>query len=133
MRIARFRVQLDFQPNEILFFLLLASTLATAQRNPQALVSKMVTNELESQNRPRYWMYVDSKTKAGRTEVSNVIQTPECWITWPVTVNGHPLTEEEQKRAREQVEKLLTNADTRKKNRDEIDADGQKSTELLKL
>jgi hypothetical protein len=136
MRIAWFRVQLDFRFDEILsflLFLLLASTLATAQRNPQALVSKMVENELESQKRPRYWMYVDSKTKAGRTEVSRVIQTPECWITWPVAVDGHPPTEEEQKHAREQVEKLVTHAGTRKKNRDEIDADAQKSTELLKL
>jgi hypothetical protein len=93
----------------------------------------MVENELESQKHPRYWMYVDSKTKAGRTEVSRVIQMPECWITWPVAIDGHPPTEDEQKQAREQVEKLVTNASARKKNRDEIDADGQKSTELLKL
>jgi len=133
MRVAYFRVQLGFRFGEILSVLLLASPLATAQRNPQALVTKMVENELESQKRPRYWMYVDSKTKAGRTEVSRVIQMPECWITWPVAIDGHPPTEDEQKHAREQVEKLVTNASARKKNREEIDADGRKSTELLKL
>ena len=133
MKIAYFRVKLDFRFGEILSLLLLASTLAIAQRNPQALVSKMVENELESQEHPRYWMYLDSETKAGRTEVSRVIQMPECWITWPVAIDGHPPTEEELKHAREQVEKLVTNAGARKKNRDEIDADGQKSAALLKL
>jgi len=133
MKIAYFRVKLDFRFGEILSLLLLASTLAIAQRNPQALVSKMVENELESQEHPRYWMYLDSETKAGRTEVSRVIQMPECWITWPVAIDGHPPTEEELKHAREQVEKLVTNAGARKKNRDEIDADGKKSAELLKL
>src|SRR6266446_8879266 len=133
MRIPYFRVKLDFRFGEILSLFLLASTLAIAQRNPQALVSKMVENELESQKHPRYWMYLDSETKAGRTEVSRIIQMPECWFTWPVAIDGHPPTEEEQKHAREQVEKLVTNAGARKKNRDEIDADGKKSTELLKL
>jgi hypothetical protein len=133
MRIAHFRVKLDFRFGEILSLLLLASTLAIAQRNPQALVSKMVENELESQKHPRYWMYLHSETKAGRTEVSRVIQMPECWIAWPVAIDGHPPTEEEQKHAREQVEKLVTNAGARKKNRDEIDADGKKSAELLML
>src|SRR5690242_7438178 len=133
MKIAHFRIQLGFWFGEILPFLLLASTLATAQRNPQALVSKMVENELESQKHSRYWMYVDSKTRSGQTEVSRVIQMPECWITWPVAIDEHPPTQEEQKHAREQVEKLVTNAGARKKNRNEIDADSQKSTELLKL
>jgi hypothetical protein len=127
MRIAYLRVTIGFRFGNLPSFLLLASTLAIAQSNPQALISKMVENELESQKHPRYWMYLDSKTRPGRTEV------PECWITWPVAIDGHPPTEEERKRAREQVEKLESSVDARKKNRDAIDADGQKSAELLKL
>ncbi len=133
MRIAYLRVKIGFRLGDLPSFLLLASTLAIAQSNPQALVSKMVENELESQKHPRYWMYLDSKTRPGRTEVSRVIQVPECWITWPVAIDGHPPTEKERKRAREQVEKLESSVDARKKNRDAIDADGQKSAELLKL
>src|SRR5712692_4853609 len=121
MRVAYLRLKLGSRFREVLSFLLLASVAAIAQGNPQALVSKMVENELESQKHPRYWMYLDSKTRPGRTEVSRVIQVPECWITWPVAIDGHPPTEEERKRAREQVEKLESSVDARKKNRDAID------------
>ena len=76
MRIAYLRVKIGFRLGDLPSFLLLASTLAIAQSNPQALVSKMVENELESQKHPRYWMYLDSKTRPGRTEVSRVIQVP---------------------------------------------------------
>jgi len=133
MRITYLRLKLGSRFREVLSFLLLASVAAIAQGDPQALVLTMVGNELESQKHPRYWMYLESKGKPERTEVSRVIQMSECWLTWPVAVNGHPPTEEEQKHARDQVEKLVSNAGARKKNRGEIDADGQKSAELLKL
>jgi hypothetical protein len=133
MRTTYLGVKLGARFREVLSFLVLASTAAIAQSNPQARVSKMVENDLESQKHPRYWMYLDLKKKPGRTELSRVIQTPECWVTWLVAIDGHPPTEEERKHAREQLEKLVNNADARKKNRDEIDADGRKSAELLKL
>ena len=118
---------------DIVSLLLLASTAAIAQSNARALISKMVDHELESQKHPRYWMYLDSKRKRGRTELSRVIQMSECWLIWPVSIDGHPPTAQERKHAREQIERLVNDADARKKNRDEIDADGQKSAELLKL
>jgi hypothetical protein len=117
---------------------LIASAAATPQSNSQSLgaqslVSKMVENELESQKHPRYWMYLDSKRKPGRSELSRVIQMPECWLTWPVSIDSHPPTQEELKHAREEIDRLVNNDDARKKNRKEIDADEQKSAELLKL
>jgi hypothetical protein len=133
MRIAYHRFKLGSRRYELLSFLLIASTAAVAQGNVRELVSKMVENELESQKHPRYWAYLDSKRKPGRSEISRVIQMPECWLTWPVSIDGHPPSEEERKHAREQLERLVNNADARKKNRDEIDADGKKSAELLKL
>jgi hypothetical protein len=102
MRVAYLRLKLGSRFREVLSFLLLASVAAIAQGNPQALVSKMVGNELESQKHPRYWMYLDSKRKPGRTEVSRVIQMSECWLTWPVAISGLPPTEEEQKHASDQ-------------------------------
>jgi hypothetical protein len=133
MRIAYLCLKRGGRFREVLSFFLLASMAAIAQGNPQALVTKMVENELRSQNHPRYWMYLDSKRKPGRSEVFRVIQMPECWLTWPVTIDEHAPTEAEQKHAREQLEKLVNNADARKKSRSEIDADGRKSAELLKL
>jgi hypothetical protein len=57
----------------------------------------------------------------------------DCWLTWPVSIDGHPPTQEELKHAQEEIDRLVNKDDARKKNRKEIDADGQKSAELLKL
>ena len=126
----RFRVMLSF-----LLFLTPAflTPAGAAQISPQALVSRMVENELKSHKHPRYWMYVDTESKPGRTEISRVVQMPECWLKWPIAIDGHPPTEEERKHALEQLQKLENSVDARKKNRNEIDADGQKSAELMKL
>jgi hypothetical protein len=118
---------------EVLLLLLLVPTSVSAQDNPRELVVKMVQNELASQKEPRYWMYLDSKEKAGRTEVDRVIQTPECWMSWPVSVNGIPPTEKEMSNARDHMESLVNDPRTRRRNRGEIDADSRKSAELLKM
>jgi hypothetical protein len=117
----------------VLSLLLLAPAVAIAQGNARELVVKMVDKELASQKRPRYWMYLDSKKTSERSETTRVIQMPECWIAWPVSVNGHPPTEEESKQARQRVERLVHDPDFRQKNRDELDADARKSAGLLTM
>jgi hypothetical protein len=117
----------------VFLLLLLVPISVPAQDNPRELVVKMVQNELASQKDPRYWMYLDSKEKPGRTEVDRVIQTPECWVSWPVSVNGIRPTEKEVSNAREHMESLVNNPRLRRKNRGEIDADSRKSAELLKM
>jgi len=133
MRIARRHLKVGPIFQRLLILLLAASSSAIAQTDYRAIVSKMVENELESQNHPRYWIYLDSKKTPQRADISRVMQMPECWLTWPVSINGHPPTEEERKHAHERLERLVNNAEARKNNRDEIDADAQKSVELLKL
>jgi hypothetical protein len=118
---------------EALLLVLLVPTSVAAQDNPKQLVVKMVQNELASQKQPRYWMYLDSKERPGRTEVDRVIQTPECWMSWPVSVNGNPPAEKEMSKARDHMESLVNDARLRRKNRSEIDADSHKSSELLKM
>jgi hypothetical protein len=114
-------------------FIVLASILAVAQGDARVLVSKMVDNELDSQKRPRYWMFMDNQGKATKREIDKIIQMPECWFTWPVSINGHSPTAEERKHARGRLEKLLKNTDARKKNREEIDEDNRKSATMLKM
>jgi hypothetical protein len=116
-----------------LFLLLLFPSSMLAQDSPRELVTKMVQNELKSQEHPRYWSYQDSKQKPGATQVDRVLETPECWMSWPVSVNGHAPTEKERREARNQVESLVNDPSTRKKNRDEIDADRRKSAALKLL
>ena len=112
---------------------LLAATVAVAQDDAQALVSRMVANELASQEHPHYWMYLDHQRKAEKDEVNRVLQMPQCWLIWPVSINGRVPTEEERKRAQMQLERLVNDSEARKKNREEIDADAEKSAALLKM
>jgi len=118
---------------EILSVILFLSIGGIAQGDARSLVVNMVNNELAGQKHPRYWMFLDSTKKPDKTELSKVIQTPECWLTWPLSINEHPPTAEQKKHASEQADKLVNQANARKKNRDEIDADEKKSSELLKL
>ena len=133
MKLASSRVEWGRPWCMLLSFFLLVANAATGQDNPRALVSKMVDNELNSQREPRYWMYLDSTRKPGKTVLSRIVQTPECWFSWPVSVDGHTPTGAEAHHAREQVEALVNDPSVRKKNRGEIDADGRKSAEMLKM
>jgi hypothetical protein len=118
---------------ELLSFFLLVATAAVAQNSSRALVVKMVHNELNSQKQPGYWMYLDSKKEPEKSELNRVIQTPECWLSWPVAVDGRAPTREEAQHARKQLEALLNDPKARKKNRGQIDADGRKSAEMLRM
>jgi hypothetical protein len=133
VRVTNSHVKWGTRRLEVFLLLLLVPISVPAQDNPRELVVKMVQNELASQKEPRYWMYLDSKEKPGRTEVDRVIQTPECWVSWPVSVNGIRPTEKEVSNAREHMESLVNNPRLRRKNRSEIDADSRKSDELLKM
>ena len=117
----------------VLCFLLVASTVSFAQGDARGLVSKMVDNELEAQKHAQYWSYLDSNTKPEGIEVSRVVQMRECWLTWLVSVNGQPPSPDEKKHSKQQLALLVSDADARNKNRKEIEADLQKSAELLKL
>jgi hypothetical protein len=133
VRVTNSHVKWGTQWPKVLLLLLLVPSSVRAQGNPRELVVKMVQNELASQKDPRYWMYLDSKEKPGRTEVDRVIQTPECWVSWPVSVNGNPPTEKETNNARDHLESLMNDPHLRRKNRGEIDADSRKSAEMLKI
>jgi hypothetical protein len=133
VRVINSHVKLGTPRPKVLLLLLLVPTSVPAQDSPRELVVKMVQNELVSQKEPRYWMYLESKEKPGRTEVDRVIQTPECWVSWPVSVNGNPPTEKEMSKARDHMESLVNDLRLRRKNRGEIDADSRKSAELLKM
>ena len=117
----------------LISFLFLFPLAMMAQNNPRALVLRMVQNELASQKQPRYWMYLDRDSKPEKTEVDRVIQLPQCWVSWPVSINGHTPSDEARDHAREQMEELIDDPDARKKNRDQIDSDSRKSAAMLKM
>ena len=78
-------------------------------------------------------MYLDHDSKPGKTEVNRVIQTPECWLSWPISVNGHPPSDDDKEKARKRLEGLINDPDSRNNNRKQIDEDAAKATALVKI
>jgi hypothetical protein len=112
-----------------------ACTPAFSQDNPdpRTLVSKMVNNELHSQKGPHYWIYTDSNTKGGKVVVTRVVQTRECWFKWPISTNGHPASTQDEDKARQRNQQLVSDPAVRSQNRKQIDEDAHKANALMKI
>ncbi|HUI85069.1 MAG TPA: hypothetical protein VL240_12640 [Candidatus Binatia bacterium] len=104
-----------------------------AQQDAHALVSRMVDNELNAQKHPRYWMFRQTSQKGGSTQVTEAIETTKCWLSWPVSYNGHPPTPEQQKAAKQELDRLVRDDHARRQNRAAIDQDARKSAALLRM
>jgi hypothetical protein len=112
---------------------LVPSSAVTADQDLRAVVSKMVENELNAQKNPRYWMYLDNKRERNHSQVDRVLQLPECWMTWPVSIDGRPPTAAERQHARGEIDKLVHDQDARRKNHRDIESDLQKANSVLKI
>lgn len=100
----------------------------------QQIVNRMAQNELAAApNDHSCWMYRDSNSENNKTIVEEVIQTPDGWVRHLLSVNGKPATPEEQKKNENEIQKLLTDQNYRRDQREKIEKDGQKATELLAM
>jgi hypothetical protein len=117
----------------LISLLILAASPAKAQQEPRALVSTMVNNELSVTKRPEYWLYQETDQKGANTVVKNVLETPDCWLTWPVSYNGNPPTPQQQKQAQQAVDRLVKDPAARRRNRAAIDQDSRKADALMKM
>jgi hypothetical protein len=105
---------------------------AAAQGDPQALVEKMVHNELATNNPNVYRMYIDKKREGKNTEVSRVIETPECWLTWPISSSGNA-TDAQVEKQRAQLNKLVNDPAACRKQRAGVNQDAGKADALLRM
>jgi hypothetical protein len=77
-------------------------------------------------------MYVDTKQEDGRKEVARVIETPQCWLTWPVSVTGDAASDKEDEQ-RAKFKQLVNDPAACHKQRAEVDQDDNKADELIKI
>ena len=120
----------------VAFVLLLCVGVAAAandQQNPQQLVQQTIYNELHANQHQNYWTYIDSNTQHGSTKVSRVVETPQCWFEWVLSINGQPPTPAQQKQQQSKINALINDESARQKNRAAIDQDGQKAENLMKM
>jgi hypothetical protein len=117
----------------VLIFVALASTALFANETPQGLVKEMVHNELTANQHQNYWMYRDSDTQSGKTTVSRVVETPDCWFRWVLSINGEPLAPAQVKKQQARMTALVNSESAREKNRADILQDGKKAETLVKM
>ena len=105
---------------------------ADTGENPRALVEKMAQNELHAGNQKTYWMYVDSKQEDGRTEVARVIETPHCWLSWPISVKGKDASDK-QDTERVKFENMVKDPAACRKQHAEVNQDDTKAANLIRI
>jgi hypothetical protein len=105
---------------------------AGPQQDPHALVAQMVHNELKAGNQKWFWMYVDTKQEGGRTEVARVIETPQCWLTWPISVKGDGASDKESQE-REKFKQLVNDPAACQRQHAQVNEDDKKADSLTKI
>ena len=109
-----------------------SSLSARTQENPRELVATMVHNELNAGAQKWYWMYVDKKQQDGRTEVARVIETRQCWLTWPISITGNSASDKEDSQ-RAKFKQLVNDPAACGKQRTEVNQDDAKADNLLRI
>jgi len=117
----------------IVIFAVAGCIASAAQENPQQLVKETINNELHAQKHPRYWMFRDSNQQAGVTKVSRVVETPECWLRWPLSVNGHPPSPQEEQQDRQKLNQLVSDPSARQKNRQQLNHNAKQAQHLMEM
>lgn len=105
----------------------------TAEESPHRLVAATIWNELHHDKTGNYWMYIDSDQTPGKTVIKRVVETPECWFSWPIKIDGQPVTAAQQAKQRAEVDKLVNDPQAQEKDRQEVNSDGQKAEQLLQI
>ena len=105
-----------------------------APEDPRALVSQVVSNELEAQqNDNTYWMYVSEVQQPEKTQTQHVIETKEGSLTLLAAENGRALTPQQQHQEDKRINSLIHNPGELRKQKQEQERDAQKEQQLLKM
>ena len=115
---------------------LLASQSLPADREFSAndLARRVITHEWKAQDEDHsHWMYRQVIEDHGKVEVREVIETKDGDLSRLLAVNGRPLSEDEQQREDERIQKLIANPDEHRKSQRARNEDGDEAERLLKL
>lgn len=104
------------------------------QQSPQALVKKMVENELKCENDDKtHWRFRKVDDKPGRSEAWDVVETKNGQIERLVAVDGHPLTRQEREADQARLRKFVHSATEEATKKKSAGADSNKEQKLLSM
>ena len=98
------------------------------------LLRRAVDGELKAQAADHsHWMYEVNENISGRKQVKVVVETREGDLARFRSVNGQPLTTEEQKQEERRINRLLHQADEQEKRHRAQQEDGRQKDHLFKI
>jgi hypothetical protein len=97
------------------------------------LARRVITNELKFQDDHTNWMYRLEKEQHGKKQVEEIIETKEGSLSRLLSINGQPLTAEQQKEEDQRVQELLTSGSAKRKLQRALDAEILQGRRLFKM
>lgn len=98
------------------------------------LLRRAVDGELKGQaDDHTHWMYQVKEIRSGREEVRGVVQTKEGELDRLLSVNGKPLTPEQQKHEDRRIASLLNKPDISKKQQRAQQKDARQTEDLFRM
>ncbi len=97
------------------------------------LARRVVTNELNFQDNHTNWMYRLEKEQYGKKQVEEIVETKEGSLSRLLSVNGLPLTPNQQMEEDERERELMTSRSAQQKLRRSLDAETLQGRRLFKM
>jgi|HubBroStandDraft_5_1064220.scaffolds.fasta_scaffold74494_2 hypothetical protein len=97
------------------------------------LLRRAVDTELKAQAEDHsHWMYQLKTHASGNEQVKLVVETHDCDLDRLQSVNGHPITAEQEKSEDQRIASFLRKSDERKKRRHAQEEDDKQTEHLFK-
>jgi hypothetical protein len=118
---------------------LLVVSLTSSQSSNEQLpanefVRQIIDNELQAErNDHSHWMLRLQMQKSGRAEVREVVETKDGDLDWLVSVNGKPVSDDQQRERARGLQRLVSHPDELQKSQREKEQDTARTQRLLKM
>ncbi len=111
-----------------------ASTQQVQETSANDLVRRVVANELRAQDEDHsHWMYRLETKDRGKTEIRGIIETRDGDLSRLLCVNDLPLSEDEQRKEDQRIQKLASHASQQQKLQQARNEDGDEARRLLTM
>ena len=97
------------------------------------LARRVITNELKFQEDHTNWMYRLEKEQYGKKQVEEMIETKEGSLSQLLSINGQPLTANQQAEEDQRVQELMTSRSAKRKLQRVLEAETLRGRRLFKM
>ncbi len=120
---------------------ILLGSCALSQSDPESLgvsanelARRVVANEVKTQEEDHtHWRYRLEKEDSGRKQVQEILETSNGSLDRLVSVNGHPLDDEQRQKENQRLQRLVNHPDEQRKLQQALHKKTEQGTGLFKI